>query len=140
MKIIEPHNKVSQTVPTIFPEFLKVDVIDMYNYIQHHKNAAALAHAQITTNPYRFFVVNKLLFGMSIVVNPKIIECSNLYEVEEGCLSFPERESILTERFKNIRVGYYDMSFQYFEEYLEGLPAQVFQHEMDHLNGINIYT
>lgn len=53
----------------------------------------------------------------------------------EGCLSIPGiYEDIL--RPQKIRVKYFDIDLNPFEEELEGLIARIFQHEYDHLGGI----
>lgn len=53
----------------------------------------------------------------------------------EGCLSIPDiYEDVL--RPASIRVKYRDVNFMEKEELLEGMPARIFQHENDHLDGI----
>jgi peptide deformylase len=68
--------------------------------------------------------------------NPEIIhygEKKNYYH--EGCLSIPDIfEDVL--RPEKIEVRYRDENFDWKEEVLEGLPARIFQHEFDHLQGI----
>lgn len=68
--------------------------------------------------------------------NPEIIHYSekkNYYH--EGCLSIPDIfEDVL--RPEKIEVRYRDENFDWKEEILEGLPARIFQHEFDHLQGI----
>lgn len=55
--------------------------------------------------------------------------------VIEACLSF--NEAVLVRRYMDITVGYIDgVSGEPVEERLSGLPAVVFQHELDHLDGV----
>ncbi len=59
----------------------------------------------------------------------------------EGCLSIDRETEGLTPRFKTIKANMfiYDLvskSFKYKELTLTGLPAIVFQHEFDHLEGV----
>jgi peptide deformylase len=76
-------------------------------------------------------------------VNPEILEHSEeVFSSTEGCLSV--NEIVTVKRFKNIVVKYQDLSGkEYIKEYkncqknYEGL---VFQHEIDHLSGITIWT
>jgi peptide deformylase len=88
--------------------------------------------------PYRVFVMgaedNYVAF-----FNP-VIEWASDEQVQmaEGCLSFPFLVLNIT-RPKSIKVSYYDFVGQQRDATLEGLSARVFQHELDHLNGI-VYT
>ena len=88
--------------------------------------------------PYRVFVMgaedNYVAF-----FNP-VIEWASDEQVQmaEGCLSFPFLILNIT-RPKSIKVSYYDFVGQQRDATLEGLSARVFQHELDHLNGI-VYT
>lgn len=88
--------------------------------------------------PYRVFVMgaedNYVAF-----FNP-VIEWASDEQVQmaEGCLSFPFLVLNIT-RPKSIKVSYYDFVGQQRDVTLEGLSARVFQHELDHLNGI-VYT
>lgn len=69
-------------------------------------------------------------------LNPEILETSAEDELgNEGCLSIPEIESDVY-RFKRVRVRYRDLDWQEHDEWLQGLGARVFQHELDHLDGI----
>jgi peptide deformylase len=68
--------------------------------------------------------------------NPKIINQSDEHSlVAEGCLSFPML-ALKISRPKSIEVEYYDFRGEKHETKFEGLTAHVFQHELDHLNGI----
>jgi len=71
-----------------------------------------------------------------IFINPVILEKSKENIIyREGCLSFPD---IFEEvkRPEKIIVRYEDMSFKIYEEKLDGIVARIFQHELDHLDGI----
>ena len=69
--------------------------------------------------------------------NPRIIK---RYEddvwFEEGCLSFPD-EIINIQRPDRIVVKYEDENKKDHKIKLDGFAARVFQHEFDHLNGID---
>jgi len=69
--------------------------------------------------------------------NPRIIK---RYEddvwFEEGCLSFPD-EIINIQRPNRIVVKYEDEDKKDHKIKLDGLAARVFQHEFDHLEGID---
>ena len=69
-------------------------------------------------------------------INPKIIWRSTLMQKGmEGCLSIPNE---LGDVYRNhtIMITYFDRKGKMKEEIIEGFTAVIFQHEMDHLNGI----
>lgn len=72
-----------------------------------------------------------------VYINPKILKTEQEIEVEEGCLSLPGITFKLT-RFRKIRVRYMDLDGNVVEKDAEDLYAQMFQHEIDHLDGILI--
>ena len=55
----------------------------------------------------------------------------------EGCLSVPEFWEFF-ERPRRVRVKYRDAMGAHHDEWFEGFPAVVLQHEMDHLEGVVI--
>ena len=68
-----------------------------------------------------------------IFVNPQIIEETGEDLVfNEGCLSIPDIREDVTRKSK-IRIQYQDLNFNDFDEYYEGIPARIIQHEYDHL-------
>ena len=70
-------------------------------------------------------------------INPKIDYSSkkSIQEGEEGCLSIPEIR-IITERFDKIKVRYFNSKGEKKIKPLSGFISRLFQHELDHLNGI----
>jgi len=100
------------------------------------KDGAGLAAIQIGI-PKRFFVIKKglLPFGHTVVINPKIKDIfGQSYLTSEGCLSFPGL-LLEVERFSTIFVEYEDWRGRLYSSGLNDFSAQVFQHEVDHLNG-----
>jgi peptide deformylase len=99
-------------------------------------NGIGLAAPQIGL-PYRAFA----MMGEKIIVcfNPKIVDTSTeqLY-LEEGCLSFPEF-ILKVKRPKKIKVRYTEPNGNVETKVFDGMTARVFQHELDHLDGI-VYT
>ena len=68
--------------------------------------------------------------------NPVIIaETLEKSIVAEGCLSFPML-ALKISRPASIQVEYYDWNGEKHEATFEGLTSHIFQHELDHLNGI----
>lgn len=71
-----------------------------------------------------------------VMFNPVVLKKEGPYEAEEGCLSLDGVRT--TTRYEYIEVEFYDMSWKKRRQKLRGLPAQICQHELDHLEGILI--
>ena len=71
-----------------------------------------------------------------IMFNPILKGKSSPYQAEESCLS--SVGSRLTTRYKEITVEYLDQHWQKQTLTLKDFPAQICQHELDHLEGILI--
>lgn len=71
-----------------------------------------------------------------VMFNPVVLKKEGPYEAEEGCLSLDG--VCKTTRYEYIEVEFYDMSWKKRRQKLRGLPAQICQHELDHLEGILI--
>lgn len=72
-----------------------------------------------------------------VYLNPKI----NTYSEEkltrkEGCLSVPNRTEVLNNRSKIIEIEYDTMEGKHKIETVSDFTSIIFQHEIDHLNGI----
>jgi peptide deformylase len=71
-----------------------------------------------------------------VFINPEILEWSEeKSSFNEGCLSIPGvHEDVM--RPKRVYIRYLDENFQTHDEWLDGIPARIAQHEYDHLEGI----
>ncbi len=70
-----------------------------------------------------------------IAVNPVIVDTKGKLKDREGCLSFPQLyQDIL--RYKSVKVQYYDLDGKLNELVSSDLHARIWQHEIDHLNGV----
>lgn len=70
------------------------------------------------------------------VINPKILSYSKTTKSYfEGCLSVPNIWGQV-KRHTNIKVSFQDEKGQSVTRLLRGIPAWIFQHEVDHLNGV----
>lgn len=80
---------------------------------------------------------NIIIVNMGIIdvvmFNPVIVSKSGLYETEEGCLSLDGVRK--TNRYREIEVEYLDFSWKKQKLKLKDWPAQIAQHEIDHLSG-----
>ncbi|MEK6714191.1 MAG: peptide deformylase [Nitrospirota bacterium] len=71
----------------------------------------------------------------SVFINPEIVYEEGEVKGEEGCLSVPDyRDSVV--RAQVVKVRGYNKNGEGIEITAEGLLARVFQHEIDHLNGV----
>ncbi|MFL0352723.1 peptide deformylase [Xanthomarina sp. GH4-25] len=76
-------------------------------------------------------------FPFEVYLNPKIIEYSEQKQTyTEGCLSIPNRSETLYNRSYSIEIEYDTMENIHKTETVEGFTSVIFQHEIDHLNGI----
>jgi len=73
--------------------------------------------------------------GPQTVINPQIVESSGEWEYEEGCLSVPDLHWLIV-RPKEVHLVGYDVQGNKISIEADELLARVFQHELDHLDGI----
>ena len=79
---------------------------------------------------------NKVKNEDCVFINPKIIKHSKeTIEFEEGCLSVRDYYGLVT-RFKNVTLEAYNLEGKKIIRGADGLLSVIFQHEIDHLNGI----
>lgn len=101
-----------------------------------YPRAHAIAHCQVDhDNPKRFFVLS----DGTPIINPVILEASRPFTHKEGCYSYAFRPEKKVKRYFKIKVQYQNEKGKKIVEDLEGLIACIFQHEIDHLNGIAVY-
>lgn len=141
--IIPPHKKISKEVLEL-TDNLKKDIEGMkelvrVNKFENGRMGYAVAHCQVSEDPYKIFVAVQNILSNSVVINPRILEKSEPYTVKELCLSFPYRSEIKVRRYNKIKVKYLDEQMEEHEEELEGIKAQIFQHEIQHFSGRTIY-
>jgi peptide deformylase len=70
-----------------------------------------------------------------VVVNPEIVKRSGEVTDEEGCLSAPHWQGPVT-RATNLVVKGRDRDWKEVRIRVEGWLARIFQHELDHLEGV----
>lgn len=97
------------------------------------KNGIGLAANQVGL-PYRVFVMKSN--PIICCFNPRIVDVSEetIY-LDEGCLTFPNYY-VKVERPKRIRVRYTMPNGEVVTEIYDGITSRIFQHELDHLNGV----
>ena len=121
--------------------------IDDFRYPAQLEQLSKLMHAFMKDNDGMGLAapqigISKRIFVMN--VHGKLYTCINpeahwatedqLYESDEGCLSFPD-EWLKIKRPRKILARYQDIHGDWHEEELEGMQAVCYQHELDHLDG-----
>jgi len=101
-------------------------------FLNKYPNGLGLAAVQ-TGYLKRVFVMKEV---PTIVINPKIMRSSMTKEgFNEGCLTFPGEYKWI-ERPIWVDVIFINGKMEIISRTLHGMAAKVFQHELDHLNGI----
>ena len=103
-----------------------------------HHDGVGLSANQIGMDVRAFAMVRDIEYNDVIVCfNPRIVTRSDeCVWCEEGCLSFPD-QFINVHRPDKIIVKYEDEDGKDHKISLSGFASRVFQHEFDHLNGID---
>ena len=103
-----------------------------------HHDGIGLSANQIGIWERAFSMIKDIEHNEVIVCfNQRIIKTYGEYAWrEEGCLSYPD-QSINVYRPKKIIVKYEDADKKKHKMKLEGLASRVFQHEYDHMEGID---
>ena len=133
---VDPHKIQSLKVKNIIKKL--IEVMKLFN-------GAGLAANQIYYH-YRICVLgidnNKRYkhlpkMPLKILINPKIkiLDKYNTFDSYEGCLSVPNLRGKV-KRFCKIQIEYYDEHAIFKSEVINDFSSIVFQHEIDHLDGI----
>ncbi len=118
----------------------KTMIKEMFESLKSQNDGVALAAPQIGYSK-RVFVVSPHIFDAEITaplvyINPEIIKRSRDKKVmEEGCLSCRWWYG-KTRRSSRVSVRAFDENGKEFTYDARGLMAQIFQHEIDHLDGV----
>jgi peptide deformylase len=117
-------------------EICRTIALDMFE-VMYSVYGAALAAPQVGIS-LRLIVMDpaKLDFGPRVLINPIVTYKDDFEEAaSESCLSLPNYSGRVL-RSTRICVSAYNLSGQKEEYDVDGLLARIFQHELDHLNGI----
>ncbi|MBU6231971.1 MAG: peptide deformylase [Patescibacteria group bacterium] len=127
------------------PAVAKV-IDDMKRAVHSQKDGVAIAAPQIGSN-LRIFLINGELLRQAdkrlkhdgsdlVFINPEIVRTSReKKDVEEGCLSVRWLYGKV-KRSVRVTLKALNEKGEHVERGASGLLAQIFQHEVDHLNGI----
>ena len=151
-KILQKDNKILRAKSVeIDPKSIggtkiKKLLAEMITILDACPDGAALAAPQIGVN-WRIFVVSKKIFTDQndqpdpkakdiIFINPRLVKISKKKKkLEEGCLSVRGVFGEIDRAEKATVEAYYEFG-QKFSYTGAGLMAQIFQHELDHLDGV----
>ena len=127
--------KVSKEVKDIDQKLSKI--YDEMCILMNNEKGIGLAAPQIGINE-RFFISKDFSNDSDqtiIFINPEIIEADDIVESKEGCLSIPGHYDYV-KRNNRILVSYFDLSGKNEKKEFSDMQSIVFQHELDHLDGI----
>ena len=84
-----------------------------------------------------FAIRNMLTREWSLVIDPHITEYIGIKELKaEGCLTW-KGQTIVAERHRAVEVSYFDMEGEFHRsDFYRGFEGQIWQHEVNHLNGV----
>ncbi len=103
---------------------------------QKDPEGVGLAAPQVGKNLRMFAMVNK--GKIEVIVNPKILEIEKTLmknqKILEGCLSVPCYYGPIT-RAKRVLLSYQTIDGEKIKREFNNFPAQIVQHEIDHLDG-----
>jgi len=108
-------------------------------YAESLENAAGLAANQCSVDGERLML---RVFALRedgvvrLIIDPHITEYVGIKELKaEGCLTWRGKK-VIAERSRSVRVAYYGETGKLYHLTYKGFLAQVWQHEINHLNGV----
>ena len=145
---IQPHTVVSREATEADTDRIIADGMKMFDMAidppEGHSEAAGIAHAQITKDdPLRFFITSE----GDLVINPIFTNHTKVPVIKnEACTTFPYgiARNIRMKRYHKCEVEYWTIENEDTKQWikksesLSSFRAQLFQHEVDHMNGIFI--
>lgn len=143
--LVYPDDRLRESsIPVESPRnsFSYNDVVgEMIVTMRKHPMSVGLSAVQIGV-PLRIFLMIQDPHARvpTVVINPILVDgLGDKVEITEGCLSFP---GIFEEvsRFPKVKIIYETVDYpsrevRVVDTTLEAMPAQIFQHELEHLNG-----
>lgn len=123
------------TPVSTFNDELKT-VADYMFEVMHERDGIGLAANQVGL-PIRLFVHSLPRVAPAVIVNPTVVETSGSWEYSEGCLSMTvDGTHAPMKRPQRLTVECLDIKGRPLRIEADELLARVFQHEIDHLDGI----
>jgi peptide deformylase len=120
------------------PPFDPIEFSQELVKFMYDRNGVGVAANQLGV-PYRIFAMRAAPENF-VCFNPKIVQPSEAQVVlEEGCLTFPGLY-VKIKRPQHIRVRFQTPNGDTLTKQFTGMTARIFQHEIDHLDGIVFYN
>jgi peptide deformylase len=111
------------------------DIADRMAQVMRANKGIGLAAPQIGI-PQRIIIVD-IGEGVRTLINPEVVDEEGESIMVEGCLSLPNIE-ILLKRKEKVFIRGWNLEGKEVNLEFIGFPGRVYQHEIDHLNGILI--
>lgn len=142
MKLVEHNDPILTTeckpFAFITPPFDPVEFAKELVKFMYENNGIGIAANQVGV-PYRIFAMRAYPENF-VCFNPKIVWKSEAtVELEEGCLTFPGM-LVKVIRPQHIRVRFHTPNGDVLTKQFTGMSARIFQHELDHLDGVLFYN
>lgn len=130
-EILKKKSKNVELIDDKIKELIKDMIETMHKY-----DGVGLAAVQVGILK-RVVVIDTYEEGTPVYVfiNPEIIETKGIREVQEGCLSFPNKFAKM-KRPEEVKMKALNENGEEIELEAKDLLAQAICHEVDHLNGI----
>ena len=109
------------------------ELVKSMTKIMFEQNGIGLAAPQVNVKKRIFIMGNQS--KLIACINPKLSGGEGSVRDLEGCLSFPDLW-LNVNRYEKIKVSYQDITGKVIEQELSGIMSRVYQHELDHLDGI----
>ena len=126
-------------------EYIEVNREELEGFLEfasQQKNAVGLAANQCSLDGERFMARAFALMDLDtrkwkLIIDPIIFGEIGISEIKaEGCLTWKGKK-IIAKRYRAVEVDYYDMDgVRYEDEIYKGFEGQIWQHEINHLNGV----
>jgi len=149
-EIIVIPNQQTPRVPNIhvdiklFLNYNAKELQEFKDYAYSKFEAVGLAANQVSFGGYRFMArvfalknINNVPPMWRLIIDPVITEYVGMKEIKvEGCLTWKGKR-VVAERSRAVRVNYYnEVGEEICGELHTGFEGQIWQHEINHLNGI----
>lgn len=149
MQLIEAHDPILREVAPYYtgePRELELLARQLYRLMQGDtgRSVAVGIAAPQAGQSVRMFLINtrqsKWWQDVTVCINPALIECRGpLDSAMEGCLSAPgERWQVA--RQCDITCEYTNLTGERVRRDFTGINARMFLHELDHLNGVTLWS
>lgn len=119
----------------------KEEIKEFHKYADETSNAIGLAANQCSLNGERFNLRMVAVKDVDtkeciVAIDPKIKKLYGIPRIKpEGCLTW-KGKTIIAKRYFYVDVEYYNLEGNLVEGTFKGFQGQVWQHEINHINGV----